>query len=186
MRQFDGLEHYLFGHFVGVRLDHHHMVGTAGDDQLEVREFRDVAVGVDDKIAVHIPDAHRAERSVPRDVGDGQRGGRADDAQHRRRVVEVHRQRQHNHLHLVAHALREQRADGAVNKASLHNRLIGGAPAALDEPARDFADGVLALLEVHNQGEKVDIGARFLAHRRGDQHHALPIAHDYSGIRLIR
>jgi hypothetical protein len=186
MRQLDGLHHHRFGHFVGVRFDHHHMVRATGDHQLQVRKFADFAVRVDNKVAVHIPDAHGAERSVPRDVGDGERGGRADDAQHSGRMVKIHRERQHNHLHLVAHALREQRANRAVYEASLHYRFVGGAAPALNKAARDFPDGVLTLLEVHNQREKVDIGARFLAHRRGDQHHALAIAHHDCRIRLIR
>ena len=60
-------------------------------------------------------------------------------------------------LRLTTPALREQRAQRAVDHARDQRRLLAGAALALEEGAGDLARGVHALLDIHRQREEVDV-----------------------------
>ena len=91
----------------------------------------------------------------------------------------VDRQRDRHELRLVAPALREERAQGAVDHARDQRRLLAGAALALEERARDLARGVHPLLDVDGEREEVDLaqiarGGRVEDERvaRSDEHRA--------------
>ena len=67
----------------------------------------------------------------------------------------------HDDRNVVAHVLREQRADRAVDHAAGEDRLVGRAALTLEEGAGDFAHGVELLLKIDGEGEEVDALARF-------------------------
>ncbi len=118
-----------------------------------------------------------------RDRGDRQRRG---GAVHRQDVVGVdvvHRHRLGDELGLEVPALREQRADRAVDHPRGQRRLLARAALAAEEGAGDLARGVHPLLDVDGQGQEVDVAQ--VAHRRGAEDHRVPGAHDDGSARLL-
>ena len=74
-------------------------------------------------------------------------------------------------LRLVAPALREQRADRAVDQARGERALLAGAALALEERAGDLARGVHPLLDVDGEREEVHVAQ--VACGGGGQDHRL-------------
>ena len=69
------------------------------------------------ELAVDVADARRADGAIPRDIADryGARGG--IDRQHVEQVDAVRGEGRDDDLHLVAHALGEERAQRPVRQA---------------------------------------------------------------------
>ncbi len=67
----------------------------------------------------------------------------------------VDRERDRDQLGLVTPALREQRANRAVDHPRRQRPLLAGAALALEERAGDLARGVHALLDVDGQRQKI-------------------------------
>ena len=127
------------GSIARAALDHHDRVAARGDDQVQVAVGELRTGRVDDELAVDAADAHGRDRAVPRDVGDVQRGRRADDREHVGVVLVVVREHGGDDLRLAAEALREQRADRAVDQARGEDLLLGRAAFALEEAAGNLA-----------------------------------------------
>ena len=171
MRDVQRVQDLGLGHLVGAALDHQDgLVGT-GDDEVHVRRQQLLVGRVDDEVAVDLADADGADGGRVRDIGDHQRGGRAVHRQDVVRVDLVHRQRQVDQLRLTPPALREERAQRAVDHARDQRRLLAGATLALEERAGDLARGVHALLDIHRQRQEVDVAE--VACSGGGQHHGV-------------
>ncbi len=84
------VEDLRFGDLARAGLDHQdRLVGTR-DDQIELGVLEQVLlVGVEDEVAVDLPDPHRTHGGVERDVGDHQRRGGAVHGQHVVRMLVV-------------------------------------------------------------------------------------------------
>ena len=82
--KFQRAEHFLFGNLLRAGFHHHDALVAAGHDDVELRRagFRVSRVG--DVFAVDHADAHGADEVVERNIGNGERGARADDARARR------------------------------------------------------------------------------------------------------
>ena len=90
---------------------------------------------------------------------------RADGAKHVRVILLVDGHDGQDDLHFVAHALREERAQGAVGETRTEGRFRGWAAFAPEEGARDLARGVHPLFEVDGEREEVHPGPRRSRHR---------------------
>ena len=183
VRDLERVEQLGLGDLVGTGLDHQDRVVGAGHDQVEVG-LGDVGLrGVHDELALELADAHGGHLRGERDVRQRERGG---GAVHREdvvgdHVVDAHRRR--DDLGLAVPALREQRPDRPVDHARGEDALLGGAALALEEAAGDLAGGVHALLDVHGEGQEVDVAD--VAGGRGAQHHRLARAYDHGAARLL-
>src|SRR5262249_25305580 len=93
-------------------------------------------------------------------------------------VLRVRAEHGDDHLHVVAVALGEERADGAVGQARGEDGVLGRAALALDEAAGDLADGVEALLDVDGEREEVDALARGGAGRGRAGEAGAAVAHE--------
>ena len=71
MREGDGAEEDLFGDLVGAALDHHHRIGSAGDNDLHpaARVLFEGRVG-DEAAALIASDADRGDVFLERDIAD--------------------------------------------------------------------------------------------------------------------
>ena len=170
------VEQLGLGDLVRARLDHQERVVGAGHDQVELGLGEVGLVRVDHELALELADPHRAHVGRERDVGQRQRGG---GAVHREDVVRVHvvdAHRRRHDLRLAVPALREQRPDRPVDHARGEDALLGGAALALEEAAGDLPGGVHPLLDVHRQGEEVDVAE--VAGGRGAEHHRVAGADD--------
>ena len=184
MTEEDGAEHLFLGDDVRSRLHHHDGVAGAGKAQMQLglRSLR--AVGVDDVLAVNETHHHGARGARKGDVGDGQRDGRTDHAEHLGRDVGVHRKHGGNDGNVVVHPLGEQRTDGAVDETRGEDRLVGRSALSLLEAAGDLAHGVHLLFIVHAEGEVIHALAGFLRHSGVDHDHGVAAAHDAAAVRL--
>ncbi len=151
------VEHLRLGDLVRAGLDHQDRLVGARDHEVEVGRELLLLGRVDDEVAVDLADPHRADRGRERDVGDRQGGRRAVHREDVVRVVVVDRERDRDELRLVAPALREERAQRAVDHAGDQRRLLAGAALALEERAGDLARGVHPLLDVDGERHEVDV-----------------------------
>ena len=175
VRDVQRVEDLGLGHFVGAALDHQDGLVGAGHDEVHVGDEELLLRRIDDEVALDLADPHRADGRRVRDVGDHQRGGRAVHRQHVVGVDLVHGERQVDQLRLAPPALREQRAQRAVDHARDQRRLLPRAALALEERAGDLARGIHALLHVHGEREEVDVPE--ISGRRGGQHHGVACRH---------
>ena len=186
VRQIEGLQQALLGHFPRPRLDHGDGIPGAGDHQVQVRRF--LIDGplrrIDRELAVDQTDPHRGDRPVERNIGDPERRAGAGDRQDIRRVVLVGAEHRGDDLHVVAESLREQRTDRPVHQARGENRPFPRPALALEEAAGDLPGGKHLLFVVARQREKVDPFPGRRRHRRGHQHHRVPAADHHGAVGL--
>ena len=161
--ELERLQHHVLRHLVGAGLDHQDRVGRAGHAQVQGAGLHLGRRGVGHEAAVDVANAHRAHGAVPRYVADGQRDRGRVDGQHVQQVLAVGGQRSDDDLHLVAHALGEERAQRPVGQARGQDGALGGPALAAEEGAGDAAGRVELFFELDAQGEEVDA----LAHGAG-------------------
>ncbi len=98
----------------------------------------------------------------------------------------VERQQGCDYLHLLLEAFGEQRSDRAIDEARCEDFHFAGASLALKKAAGDFAGGVSALLVVHGEREKIEIGARCTLHADNSrQNHRIAHTGNHSGCGLL-
>ena len=178
----DALIHLLVGDDVGPGLDHGDARVRGGHRHGHAAHGALGGGGVDHIGAVHQADGDAGDRAVPRDVGDRERHTHAHHAGDLGRAVVVHAHHGAHHRNVVAHVLREQRADRAVDHAAGEDRLVRRAALTLEEGAGDFAHGVELLLEIDGEGEEVDALARFGGSRNRHVHDRLAVADEAGAV----
>ena len=122
--------------------------------------------GVDDELAVDASDAHRADGSSERNVGDGECGGSAVDAEDVGIILAVRTEQEADDLRLEEIILREERAQRTVGHARGEGFLFGRASFAFEVAAGEFAGRGRLFLVVDGQREEVLPLAQF---GRGDR-----------------
>ena len=182
----DGVEDDVLRQLVGAGLDHHDGIVGASDGQVQRRDFALLFGRVDDELIVDAADAHARNRSHERDVGDGQGARCADHGGEFRRVVLLDGEDGRDDLDVVAEALREQRADWAVNQASAEDGVARRASLTLDEASRNLACRIHLLFIVDRQREEVDAFARLSRGCGRDEHDGIAIAHEDGAVGLLR
>ena len=180
----DAAENDVLGYPRRPRLNHHHGVAGAGNDELQLAVF-ELGVGRHDHVfAVDIADTDGAHGAGERYVGDGERRGGADSAQHVRRVLLVGGEHGEDDLHVIAKAFREEGAQRPVGESGGQDRLGGGATLPPEEAARYLPGRIEALLVVDGQREEIDPFPRLWAAAGGSQDHGLAVADDNGAVRL--
>ncbi len=154
--EFDGREDDLFGLFLGARLDHHDAVFVADDHDVDGGVGALGISGIDDELAVDPADANCADGGAERNVGERQGAGGGVDADHVGIIFLVGGEDQGDDLGFVAEAVREKRADGAIDLARGQDFLLAGTAFALDEAAGDASTGIRVFAVVDGEGEKID------------------------------
>ena len=177
-------EHVRLADLLRARLNHQHGLVRAGNRQAQLGNRALLLIRVDDDFAVHQTDGNAADRARPRDIADRNRGGSADHRGNIRRHVLLNGKHRRHNLHVVAHALVEQRAQRAVDQAGGQRRLFGRTTLALDETAGDLAHGIHLLFKVNAQREKVLTLARRVARRRVDHDHRVAQSNDHRSVSL--
>ena len=152
----DGLEHHVVGDLVGPGLDHDHLFPGGDHGHVHVGGLGLPGVGVDHDLTVHQTHLHRAHRSVPGDVGDGQGGGGADEGGHLGGAVPVHAHDGSHDGHVIAEVAGEQGADGPVDDPAGEDALLTGTALPAHEGAGDAAYGIHLLLKVHAEREEIN------------------------------
>ncbi len=180
---FERGQQVLVAHLLGARLNHRDRVERAGDHQVQLG-LGELLVGrVDDRRAIDPAHADGADGAGKGNVGDMQRGRRGETAQRVGDALLVGRQGGQDDLHLVAHAVGEQRPQRAVGHARDQHGAVTGPPLTAREGHRDTAGGIGLDLEVDGQGEEIAVAD--VAHGGGGQHGHLAVAHDNGAVGLF-
>ena len=111
----DTVEHRVVVHLVGTRFDHRHEIRGRRHGDMHIRALFLLGGRVDDIFAVHQTHNDAGNRAVPRNLGDRNGDGRANHRGDFRRTVGIHRHHGAHQRHVVAHILRKQRTDRAVD-----------------------------------------------------------------------
>jgi hypothetical protein len=156
----DGGEDDLFGLFLGAGLDHHNAVFVADDHDVDGGGGALRVGGVDDELAIDAAHAHGADGGAEGNVRQSQGASSGVDADHVRIVFLVGGEDQGDDLGLIAEAIGEERADGAIDLAAGEDFFFAGPAFTLDEAAGNTSAGVGVLALVHGEGEEVDAFAR--------------------------
>ena len=161
MREHDGFKHFLVGDFLGTGFDHDDLLFGACDGELQGAAFALLGSRVDDE-TFFLGETHKyaADRTVPRNIGDGEGDGCADHTSDLGGAVMIHGGDEQGDRHVVAQILRKKRTDGTVDDAGGQNRLFTWSAFSLEIRAGDSADGVQSFLKIDGQRQKIDAVAR--------------------------
>ncbi len=144
-----------FGNLFGRTFIHHDVVGVADINEVEVA-FGLFGVGrIGDELAFDAADADRAERAVPRNVADHQRGGRADDAEDVGVVLAIGAENDGLNLNFVIPALGKERTNRTVGEPAGENFLFRRTAFALEVTAGELAGCGRFFAVVNGKGEEV-------------------------------
>ena len=152
-----GGEHVVLGDLLGTGLDHRDEVGGSAQLQVQIRVLALLVGGVDDKLAgLHVTaDAHAGKRALEGNAAERHGQGSTHDVDDVEGVDLVGDERGSDDVHLVAEAVREARADRAVDHTSRERGLLAGTALTLEVATRNAAGGVHLLVEVDGQREEV-------------------------------
>ena len=161
-------EHHVFAQFLCFGFDHQHRVLRAGHHEVELALRHLVEQRIEHVFIVDEADARGADRAHEGCARERQRRRGRDHRQNVGIVLEVVRQRRHDHLRLVAPALGEQRPHRAIDQPRDQCFLFRRAAFALEIAAGDAARGVEFLLVIDGERQKIDALPRLLSgdHRR--------------------
>ena len=156
-RGVERVEHHVLGQHRGAALDHHDAVARAGDDQREV--------ALVDARCIGGLTTKRPSMRPTRTAAIGPRNGMSEmcsaaDAPISASMSASFSLSDDSTVAMIcvshAEALREERADRAIDQARGQHLLLGLAPFALEEAAGDLAGGEGLLLVVAGQREEID------------------------------
>ena len=185
VREEDRIQHYILGYFLGAGFHHHDGVLGAGHVQADLGGGALLFIGHQDELAIYHAHMHGTRGARPGDIADAQGDGRA---QHRGDFggdVGIDGQGGSHYLHVVAHALGEERAQGTVDQAAGQGRLLGGTAFTLDEAAGNFTHGVLLFFKVYRQREEIDALAGGIGCADVYQHGGIAHAHQHGAVSLL-
>ncbi len=170
MAEHDGLEHLLLAELLGFRLDHHHGVMGAGDDEVEIAVGHLVDHRIEHELAADQADAGAADRTKERQARKRQRSRRGYQRKNVGIVLEIVAQHRDDDLGLVLEPFDEQRADRTIDQPRGQRVLLGRAAFTFEKAAWNLAGGEKLLLVVDGQREKIDARLRlFRGDDRGQQ-----------------
>ena len=177
------LEHGILRHFIGASLDHDDLVLSAGNGQMQVIVLALFQRRVQHDLAVNQSYADAGDRSVPGNIGNGQRNRSGDHAHNIRCAVLVHCQNRHDNGNVIPHGLREQRTNRTVYHTRGQNRLFRGLSFPLGERTGNLSHRIHPFLIVHRQREKVDALSRLCACSDIRHHHGIAVAYPAGTVR---
>ena len=171
-----GGEHVVLGDLLGAGLDHRDEVGGATQLQVQIGVLALLIGGVDDKLAgLHVAaDAHAGKRALEGHAAERHGQGSTHDVDDVEGVDLVGDERGGDDVHLVAEAVREARANRAIDHAGRERGLLAGTALTLEVTTRDAAGCVHLLVEVDGQREEVVVLA-LLGDNHGVEHRGVAL-----------
>jgi hypothetical protein len=156
MPELDRIEHGVFFHFFGARLDHHDTVGSTDNHDVDQTLAHLVIRGIHHELPVDQADANRAQRTKERNVGNRQGARRAVDAQHVRIVIGIGRKHEGNNLRLALESLGKHGTHRPINLPASEHFTLAHATLTLDEASGKSSAGIGVLAIIHSKREKID------------------------------
>ena len=181
-----GAEHHLLGQLLGFRFHHQNGVRGAGDDEIELALRHLVDLRIEHIFVVDEADTGGPDRPHERRAGEGERRRGGDHGDDVGIILQIVRQRGHDHLGVAAVALGEQRPDRPVDQAGDQCLLFGRAAFALEISAGNAAGGIELFLVVTGERQEVDAFLRLLGRDHGGDHGGLAICGNDGAVGLAR
>ena len=122
---------------------------------------------------------------VERDIGNSQRGARADDRQRAGIALRIGRQHHRDHLRLIHVAFRKQRPDRPVDKPAGQNFFLRGPSLAFNEAARKLAGGVSVFTVIHRERKEGGVRLGLFVGAGAYQHHGISRTNHHGPIGLL-
>ena len=178
----DALVDDVLGGFLGLGLDHDHLLKCGRDAHEAVGSVPLVGGGVDDILAVQMGDVGGGHGTVPGNVGAGN-GDRSAQRRHDLHgVIVVVGKNGAGHDGVVAQLLVKEGTHGTVDDAAVQDAPLGGLALPAVEGAGNAAHGIHTLLELDGQGEVVDSGLGNGVAGDGGEHDGVAVAADALGV----
>ena len=171
----DSIEHSLVVDFICACLDHNDLLRRTDNRKLQVVVLALFMGGIDNDLAVYQSDGNACDRSIPRNVGDRDCDRRSNQSSDIRCTVGIDRHDSHDDSHVVAHILREQGAEGTVNKAGSQNGLLTCAAFSAQETSWNLSYCIKFLFIINRKREIIDALSRFSAHCSSAEHYSLAV-----------
>ena len=178
----DALVDDVLGGFLGLGLDHDHLLEGGGDAHETVGGVPLVGGGVDDILAVQMGDVGGGHGAVPGNVGAGNGDGSAQGRHDLHGVIVVVGKNGAGHDGVVAQLLVKEGTHGTVDDAAVQDAPLGGLALPAVKGAGDAAHGIHTLLELDGQGEVVDSGLGNGVAGDGGEHDGVAVAADALGV----
>ena len=172
----DAVEHGFVVDFLGAGFDHGNKVSRGCNGHSHFGFFALRFGRVDDEFAVHKTDGHTGDRAVPGNLGNGDRDGNADHGGDFRQTVLIHAHNCGDNADVIAHILREQRADRTVDHAGAKGRFFAGTAFSSLERAGDLTDRIELFFKINGKREKVNAFSGLCRHRRRAKNFCLTVA----------
>ena len=131
---------------MGSAFDHRDALTGSGHDDVEIGLFDLLECGVDDIFTIDKSHADTGDRSVERNIGDGDCGTCRVDCDDIRCVDLVCGDDCGNNLDLAAEGLVEQRAHRTVDETAYEDLLVLRLGFSLEEASGDLSGGIVLLV----------------------------------------
>ena len=163
----NAVKHKVIGNFVTACFNHCNQIFGGRNGKGKVGLFSFFQSRVDNDFAVNKTNKSGSDRTIPRNIGNGDCRRNTDSGGDFRRAVGVNRHNGCNNRTIVAHILREKRADGAVDTAGSQNGLFACFTLAALERAGDTTYRIKFFFIVNRKGEEINPFARLVRSRNG-------------------
>ena len=186
MRLHQGVKHLILRNFLRAGLDHNDLVLGCAQGHVHLTDLALLGSRVNDNLTVYNADLATSNDIVKRDIGNGNRDGRAQQGNNLRRIVVIVLENRAYDRDIVAQILREQGAHRAVDLAGSQDCLFRRAAFTAHERAGNAANRIQALLEIHREREEINAVARLCGCGRGDEHNGLAVTHQARTVCQLR
>ena len=139
--ELERLDELRFRNLLGGAFDHDDVVFRADVNQIEIAFVALLVRRIGDELAIHATDAHRADRSGERNVGNGERGRGAVDRENVGIVLAIRAEQHRDDLRVVKITGGKERPQRPIRHARSERLLFGGTAFAFEIAAGKFSDG---------------------------------------------
>ena len=149
-------QHFVFRNFICTGFDHNDLLSGRSNSQIQIRDLSLCARRVDDKFTIHQTDRNSANRTIERDIGNGNCDGRSQHRKDLRLAVLINRKNRVDQRNIIAVILREKRTHGTIDAASSQNCIFAGTSFSFQETSGDLAHGVHFFFIIDREREEID------------------------------
>ena len=184
--EFERLDEVLFGNFMSRAFDHDDVVFRADVNEIEIALVALVVGRIRDELAIHSPDAHGADRTGERNVGNSQRGGGAVDRENVGIILTIRAQEHRDDLGVVKIARGKERTQRAIRHARGERFLFGRAAFAFEIAAGKFADRGRLFAVIDRERKPILAFLDFGGGDGADEHHGVAAGNDDGAVGELR
>jgi hypothetical protein len=185
MAEFNGVNDNFFADFFRAGFDHHNAVGGTDDHNVHQALTHLIVGGVNNKSPADLTDAHGADGTEERNVGQSECGGCAVDSENIGIVAGIGGEHEGDDLGLALKPLGKHGTHWPINLAAGEHFALAHAAFALDEASGKASASVGVFAVVDGEGEEIDTLARVGIGDGGGEHNVIALANDGGAVGLL-